>query len=387
MPESHDAEPLERAVAAIYDAVLDPALLTAAIDAIAKATGAVGGMLGIFDIVNGQGHAPSIAGLDPELLALFEQRYGLNLWTQAIQQHARVGRSLSSEPFVDARALRATEFHDAILAPQGLVAQSFNLLRRDGRFTVGLAMMHGVPGRSAEPDVLHRMDLMGAHLGRAFELMRRLDTLQARLDTCEAALEQQRCAVFVLDGAAAIRYANAQAQRLLAEGDGLFSVGHWLSARHNGDGAMLAAAIANAAGRSDAAVTSGASLAVRRGPAHLPLLATVLPGSNSRRLSDLPGQPGEVLLFVADPGAQCDVAAALLREAFALTEREAAVALAAVRLGGLPAAAAEMGIAPSTARSHLQHVFDKTGTRHQVALAQLLDACGVLPDTGVNPSN
>jgi hypothetical protein len=79
-----------RAIERIYDAVLDHQLLPAAIDAIAEATGSSGGMLGIFDMDNGQGHAPAIAGLDPRLLALFEERYGLNLWTEAMRVHARV---------------------------------------------------------------------------------------------------------------------------------------------------------------------------------------------------------------------------------------------------------------------------------------------------------
>ena len=69
----------------------------------------------------------------------------------------------------------------------------------------------------------------------------------------------------------------------------------------------------------------------------------------------------------------------MLREALGLTGREIDVARATLRLGSVPSAAAELGVALSTARTHLQHVFDKTGTRHQAALAQLLAALGALP--------
>jgi DNA-binding CsgD family transcriptional regulator len=384
MAGPQDPERLDRAVSAIYDAALDPALLPTAIGAMADATGASGGMFGVFDVYDGQGHAPAIAGLDPQLMLLFEQRFVMNPWTEAVRLHARVGVAVSSEPHVDARALRATEFHDAILAPQGLVGASFHLLRRDGRYTVGLAMMHREPGRSAEPAVLASMNRLGAHMGRAFELMRRLDTLRQRLDTSEAALQQHRCALFVLDADANIRWTNAQAEWLLSEADGLYSIGRRLSARHNGDNAALAAAIAATGGSAIAPLTKRASsLVLRRGPARLPLLAFAMPGSAARRIGDLPLQRSEVLLFVADPGLQGHVAADLLQEAFGLTDREARVALATLQLGSLPAAAAELGIAPSTARSHLQHVFDKTGTRNQVALARLLDACGVLPPSAM----
>jgi DNA-binding CsgD family transcriptional regulator len=87
-----------------------------------------------------------------------------------------------------------------------------------------------------------------------------------------------------------------------------------------------------------------------------------------------------VLLFVADPTVQPSVAADLLHDAFGLTRREIAVALAMLRLGGLAAAAVEMKVALTTARSHLQHVFDKTGARSQLALAQMLIVLGALPD-------
>ena len=60
------------------------------------------------------------------------------------------------------------------------------------------------------------------------------------------------------------------------------------------------------------------------------------------------------------------------------------VAAELLKLGSLPAAAGELGIALSTARSHLQHVFDKTGARNQVALAQMLASLGALPDAGAS---
>jgi DNA-binding CsgD family transcriptional regulator/PAS domain-containing protein len=379
-------ESFDRAVALTYDAALDPSRMPAAVAAAAEATGAVGGLLGIFDLCTHEGHAPWLAGLDPGLLELFERQYVCNPWSEAMRMHATVGRPESSELRVDAAELRASAFHAAILAPQDLVAQSFYMLRRDGRFTVGLPLMYTVPGRSADPEVLRIHALLGRHMARAFELMRQLDTLRTRLDTCETALDRNRCAVFVLDGRASIRFVNARGRRLLSEGDGLFSVGTWLTARHNGDGTRLAACIAAAASKRHGSESDRVtSMPVRRGPDRLPLVALTMPGSETRRLSEAPHDGvGEVLLFVADPSERGGVAADLLRDAFGLTDREASVALTAIRLGSVPAVAAELGIAVTTARTHLQHVFDKTGSRNQVALAQMLAALDVLPASGAS---
>lgn len=221
---------------------------------------------------------------------------------------------------------------------------------------------------------------VGRHLQRAFDLMVQLDTLHSRLHATEDALDRIRCAVFVLDAQATILFANRAAHGLLAAGDGLGSAGSTLGARINGDAAALRALIARAAGGNGprGARPQSGSLRIQRGVDRLPLAAIAVPTTPQR--SPLRQQARQVLLFVADPGACKGVAAALLREAFGLTDREANVALTMLRLGGLPAAAGELNIALSTARSHLQHVFDKTGTRNQVALAQMLAALGALPE-------
>jgi DNA-binding CsgD family transcriptional regulator len=209
-------------------------------------------------------------------------------------------------------------------------------------------------------------------------LMGQIERLRARLRATEAALDHVRSAVFVLDAAALVQFANRPARVLLADGDGLRVFGGRLSAAVNGDAARLRALIAAAAvGGAPAGAPAGpvCAMPIRRRPDRLPLLAAAVPaaaGAHGR----------EVLLFVADPTVQRCAAAELLRDALALTDREASVALATVRRGSLPAAAAELGIALTTARSHLQHVFDKTGTRNQVALAQLIAALGALPDAG-----
>jgi DNA-binding CsgD family transcriptional regulator len=61
-----------------------------------------------------------------------------------------------------------------------------------------------------------------------------------------------------------------------------------------------------------------------------------------------------------------------LREDFGLTRAEAAVAIDVLKADGLQAAAGRLGISLATARTHLAHVFDKTGTRRQAELVRLL---------------
>lgn len=189
-------------------------------------------------------------------------------------------------------------------------------------------------------------------------------------------LDHLNQAVFVLEPDATLRHANAAAHRLLAAADGLTVHAGRLTAGINGDAARLRDLIHAVArqrlgsARRDAARV----LPIQRTSGPLPLCATA-----ERLHCEPPGQGSSVLLFVVDPAAPCIAPESVLREGLGLTDQEVKVALAALRLGGLPAAGASLGIALTTARSHLQHVFDKTGTRNQVALAQMLVTLGTLP--------
>ncbi|MBV9078260.1 MAG: helix-turn-helix transcriptional regulator, partial [Methylobacteriaceae bacterium] len=57
---------------------------------------------------------------------------------------------------------------------------------------------------------------------------------------------------------------------------------------------------------------------------------------------------------------------------FSLTGAEAAVALDLLSGEGLKASARRLGISLETARTHLRHIFAKTGARRQAELVRLI---------------
>ena len=63
---------------------------------------------------------------------------------------------------------------------------------------------------------------------------------------------------------------------------------------------------------------------------------------------------------------------------FGLTPAEAEVALEVLKGDGRDAAAARLGIATATVRTHLSHIFDKAGVRRQAELVRLLLQCKTL---------
>jgi DNA-binding CsgD family transcriptional regulator len=65
---------------------------------------------------------------------------------------------------------------------------------------------------------------------------------------------------------------------------------------------------------------------------------------------------------------------------YKLTPSELRVLRAVIEIGGVPAIADALGIKPATVRSHLHHVFEKTGAKRQVDLVKLVVGAGSGPE-------
>jgi len=59
-------------------------------------------------------------------------------------------------------------------------------------------------------------------------------------------------------------------------------------------------------------------------------------------------------------------------QAYKLTPMELRVLLGVVELGGVPAVAHALGIAETTAKTHLGHLYEKTGAGRQADLVKLV---------------
>jgi tripartite-type tricarboxylate transporter receptor subunit TctC/DNA-binding CsgD family transcriptional regulator len=80
------------------------------------------------------------------------------------------------------------------------------------------------------------------------------------------------------------------------------------------------------------------------------------------------------ILHISDPRIGASVPVKSLIDAYGLTEAEARVAIAVTQ--GLPMTrtARDIGLSPNTIKTHMRHIFVKTGTSGQVQLAMLLTA-------------
>ncbi len=173
------------------------------------------------------------------------------------------------------------------------------------------------------------------------------------------ALDALGDAVLLVDPACRILFSNTRADALLSEGAVLVRRSDRLRTTTAAAQARLSQLLRTTGepgGR-----RAAARLPDARGASELVLIAIPLPAGASR--------PRCLLLAAisVDAGATEPERVAAL---FGMTPAEAAVACRVGAGAGLPAAAAELGVARTTARTHLVRVFDKAGVHSQAELAR-----------------
>lgn len=176
-------------------------------------------------------------------------------------------------------------------------------------------------------------------------------------DLCVSVIETLTAAVFVIDADACVTSCNAAAEHLIARGDVVVRDGALVACGTTGHKAMRAAL----------AKGDGRPVLVALQAAAGPLIAALLPVQADGRFAIVVNlQPKE-----------SPAAGKALMQAFGLTRREASVLIPLLRGQSLEAAAADLGIAVPTARSHLHKLLAKTETTRQGELIQKV--LGLLP--------
>ena len=173
--------------------------------------------------------------------------------------------------------------------------------------------------------------------------------------------------VIITNAAGRLIRLNRRAEAILAREDGLSIAPSGLTASYPDEARKLRDAIATATG-------AGSRLRLSRPSQKPPLLVTVVPVRSGADGADQ-GGPAWVALFVMDPARAATPAPALLQEMYGLTDAEAAFAAEIGRGGELQDAAERLAIAATTAQIHLTRIFEKTGTRRQAELVNLVAQC------------
>jgi DNA-binding CsgD family transcriptional regulator len=186
-------------------------------------------------------------------------------------------------------------------------------------------------------------------------------------------LDRLAAAVILVDGEARIVFVNAAARNMLDGGLILRNARGRLRAVDARADRLLREAFAAAAG-------GDAAIGVRGIDAHVAgsngdrWLANVLPLTSGARERTGVSHAAVAALFLRRAEIDTPSSMQVMADLYRLTPAEIRVLHGVAAIGGVPAVADALGISEATVKSHLQSLFDKTGSRRQADLVKLLAA-------------
>lgn len=366
--EGVSAQALSDVIGSIYDCALDPERWPATCRQVAYLCESTAGGICVHDLRHVQNDQLFVFGYQPEFLRKLGNQYAES--PMAISDVVSNLGDVSALSMAH-HQLRGSRFFQEVLVPFGLQDLIwFPALRTGGR----MASLHVSRGEKAphyQPHDVSLFKLLAPHVCRALTISDALDIRALRSELLEKTLDGLAAGVFLTARDGHVVYMNQAAERQIRTGHALRLVGNRLCPTNAAARAALSKAL-------EATLRDGTDTDIREHSMAMPdgigggCIATLLPIESGRRHGILAPFAASVAVFTQDPvQAPC-----MPGEAFArlhgLTGGELRVLLALAQgLGGIEAADM-LGISEPTIRTHLQHMYAKTGTSKQAELLRLL---------------
>jgi DNA-binding CsgD family transcriptional regulator/PAS domain-containing protein len=358
-------------IGSIYDCALDPSRWEQTLANVGDALDCYVLVLHLTDLRHHRYLLNKTVGLQPDQIE--------RLPKYLPEMQGILGEALASwpsldEPFVDSRHLthsyiEKSPLFQEFVKPSGAVDVMQLFLMRTSMHLSFLSVARNEQQGPITDREIELGKLLLPHLRRAVTISKVLDIRTIAGARMAEALDALHCAVILTDQRGAILHANRAAERVLrADGGPIQSAQGILQATVPSAASELRSALALAA-RNEAGIGK-TGLAIRlTAPDVPPIFAHVLPLTGSDFRTRL--QPAAIAaVFIGAPPDARDGADAVAA-AFGLTPAETRV-LASLFAGcTLAETAATLGIAGTTAKTHLEHIFLKTGVTRQPDLMRL----------------
>lgn len=250
--------------------------------------------------------------------------------------------------------------HQVFLAEQGL-AFGISLIRteKEGNFT---------------QDELQVLEYLKPHLQRSFGLYLRISEMRRHNTVLTEAVDRIPRAVLAVDARHNIIFANRAAEDILGQPDsGLVARQARLIAPVSENNRKLKAATHRVFEPHAAIRSNDAGLVqFERSLGMQPLQIFVAPISEGHFRFD--GGKKLALIVITDPEQRSEKAEQVLRGFYGLTHAEVRLATMLADGSSLTEASQILGVSMNTVRTHLKHIFAKTGTKRQGEIIKLIAA-------------
>ena len=363
-------ETFSKVVEAIYDCALDPNRWQQTICMTAELCESPVSILSVHDYVNGRSELAYHLGYDEHFVRLHEEKYAvMNPFFVPLQRQS-MGVVTTQTMLIDDHEFWESRFYREWCKPQRFYDMiNFKILQTDQR--VGWWSAHRLEGqpRYGDPDV-RLVTLLSPHVCRSITISDALNLKTIRSEALETTLNALTSGVYLVDRLGRIIYMNSTAEQQIENGYVIRIENNRLAPIDRMARAALGRAIDEAIAEEAVIPETGFSLALpsREGAG---LVATILPLYRGERRNLCGAFAAMAAIFVQDPIIVPPFPGEAFAKLYGLTGSELRVLLAMAPGLSVKEAAEVLGVSETTAKTHLQHIYGKTGTSKQTELLHL----------------
>jgi DNA-binding CsgD family transcriptional regulator len=367
-----ESDHLSRLIGEIYDASLNPELWPHVIERSCNFVGGWSGGLFAQDTVKQTGNAYYTWNISEEYIRLYFGTYLAISPFMPTLMFFNVGDVIGNEDLISHEEFRATRFYREWARPQGLVDTVASNVEKSSTSHAVFSIMRHERNGVVDDKMRRQFGLLVPHVRRAVLIGKVIDLHKVEAAAMVDALDGLAAGVLLVNADARVVHANIRGRKMIEEEkDVLKSIGGRLVATdQNADRSLVevftAATIGDVAlGVRGVAVPLNSNNGER-------WVAHVLPLTTGARRKAGAAYAAVAAVFVRKAVLDLPSPLETLSKLYSLTPAEMRVLMMIVQVGGVPEVAPVLGISETTVKTHLQHIFAKTGTSRQADLVKLV---------------
>ncbi|MGJ8669210.1 MAG: helix-turn-helix transcriptional regulator [Oceanococcus sp.] len=211
------------------------------------------------------------------------------------------------------------------------------------------------------------------HLERAIRIHARMDTLECERQLYSGAVNRLLLGMVHFSHEGTIIHLNDEAQRILAERDGVSRSGKGIAASSRSENSelqnLITDAISNSTAEAGPGLAEAMSVTRPSGRAQIGIVIRAIPYAQYSESKQRPA----AAVYLRDPDSSpAQPSQEVVRRVFGLTRMEANLAILLAEGNTLDEAAEKLNVRRNTARTHLRSIFGKTGVTRQTMLVRML---------------
>jgi DNA-binding CsgD family transcriptional regulator len=366
-----EVERVSALIGDIYDASLDPGLWRPVFDKVGSYVGAAEAGIMVQDNIRKTAEVLFASSRDPHYRQLYAEKYfRINPMFPTIT-FFDVEATITIPDLLSREELCRTRFGKEWLAPQQFVDSVFSIVEKSATGCALLTAIRDVNQGFFDAEIYRRFALIVPHVRRALLIGKVIDLKRVEAAALADSLDTLNSGMLLVDEAGRIVHANASAHLMVAEANVLRAANgrlHAVSAET--DRTLLDTFTAAANG--DAAVGRRGIAVPLRARDGTRYVANVMPLTGGARRRAGISYSAVAVIFVHKAVLDLPSPPEAVAKEFRLTPAELRVLFAIVEVGGVPEVAAVLGSGEGTVKTHLHHVFEKTGAARQADLVKLV---------------